>query len=67
MLFYQYYLLISVAIDNSAFLSVEATDLKNVIRYTDAIISLPQAIRPKIEIFRRAGMREGGLPLPLAF
>ena len=22
---------------------------------------------PKIAIFRRAGMREGGLPLPLAF
>ena len=24
-------------------------------------------IRPKMTIFRRAGMREGGLPLPLAF
>ena len=23
--------------------------------------------RPKMAIFRRAGMREGGLPLPLAF
>ena len=22
---------------------------------------------PKIEIFQRAGMKEGGLPLPLAF
>ena len=25
------------------------------------------AFRPKMAIFRRAGMREGGLPLPLAF
>ena len=24
-------------------------------------------VTPKIAIFRRAGMREGGLPLPLAF
>ena len=24
-------------------------------------------VRPKMAIFRRAGMREGGLPLPLAF
>ena len=23
--------------------------------------------RPKMAIFRRAGLREGGLPLPLAF
>jgi hypothetical protein len=23
--------------------------------------------RPKMAIFRKAGMREGGLPLPLAF
>ena len=25
------------------------------------------AFRPKMTIFRRAGMREGGLPLPLGF